>query len=274
MKPEVTVIIPTYNEESYIDACLSSLRAQSHPAYEVIVVDDGSTDETVSRATRYPVKILHADHRGPGLARNKAAFLADSKILAFLDADMYFARDFLEKLVAPINEGKAVGTFSREEYVANPENLWARWWNINNGLPDHKRHPLDYPAEDTTFRAILRDEFRRSGGYDDMGYGEDQSLYRKLGEKSLAAPGAVCYHFNPASAKEVFYSARWYGRGDQLTRTLGNLLRHTLPFSIYLGLKKGLHRKSPGFVLFNILFDLGVLCGMVERRLRPERHCK
>jgi len=274
MTPEVTVIVPAYNEEAYIDSCLSSLMRQSHTSYEVVVVDDGSTDLTLARAGAFPVEIIRLPHQGPGLARNFAAARSQAKILAFLDADMAFAPEFLEKLVAPIRQGKAIGTFSREEYVANPENRWARWWNLNNGLPPNRRHPLDYPDEDAAFRALLREAFLRAGGYDDIGYGEDQSLYRKLGKKALAAPGAVCYHFNPSSAREVFSSARWYGRGEQLPRTPANFLRHTLPFSIYLGLKKGLPRRSPNFVFFKLVFDLGVLCGLSQRRLSPRRHCK
>jgi glycosyltransferase involved in cell wall biosynthesis len=274
MTPEVSVIVPTYNEEDCIDFCLSSLMEQSHKSYEVVVVDDGSSDSTLERVGKYPVKLLRTEHRGPGQARNFGASHSQARILSFLDADMAFAPEFLENLVKPINAGRAIGTFSRQEYVANADNRWARWWNLNNGLPPDKRHPPDYPEEDTAFRAILREEFERAGGYDDIGYGEDQSLYRKLGKKSLSAPGAVCYHYNPSSAAEVFSSARWYGRGEQLPRTLPNWLRHTPPFSVYLGLKKGLPERRPDFVFFKLVFDFGVLCGMSERILCPGRHCK
>jgi hypothetical protein len=70
-RPQVSIIIPAYNEEKYIRTCLTSLAKQTHPAYEVIVVDDGSTDCTVTiveefAADDHRFHLLRQNHRGPG----------------------------------------------------------------------------------------------------------------------------------------------------------------------------------------------------------------
>jgi len=212
-RPKVSVIIPAYNEEKCIGGCLKTLFEQTYPSYEVIVVDDGSTDKTASTASHYPVKLVPGDHRGPGVARNRGAEEASGDILVFLDADMEFHQEFIEKLVKPIEEGKTIGTFSKDEYVLNYDNHWSRYWNIICGNPGKRRVPEDYPDESTVFRAISRENFDRAGGYDDMGVGEDQTVSKKLGIHATAAPGAICYHRNPETLIEVYREARWYARG-------------------------------------------------------------
>src|SRR5436309_4347153 len=87
---EVSVVIPAYNEESSLGACLDTLNKQTIPA-EIVVVDDGSTDRTSAIAAARGVRVLRTDHRGPAVARNRGAQATSAPILAFLDADMTFA---------------------------------------------------------------------------------------------------------------------------------------------------------------------------------------
>jgi len=270
----VSVIIAAYNEEECIGSCIETLKLQTHPSYEVIVVDDGSTDRTREIVGEFGVKVLRNDHTGPGMARNSAVPHASGEILVFVDADMSFDPDFLKKLTAPIDNNGTVGTFTKEEYVANWENPWARCWTINCGLPDRKRHPEDYPDTDRVFRAIRRQDFLEVGGYDDMGYSEDHSLSRKLGKLAVSAPGAVCFHSNPGSLRDIYYSARWFGRGDQISRDFHTMLRHTLPFSLKNGLIRGLQRKNGHYPVFQVVYDFGVLAGMFRRTVSPGAHVK
>lgn len=274
MPVEVSVIIAAYNEEQCIRECLESLRTQTHSSYEVIVVDDGSTDATPQIATQLGARVINGEHRGPGAARNMGVPNTAGDILVFVDADMSFDSRFLEKLTEPIVRMGIAGTFTKEEYVANWDNAWARCWTINCGLPDRKRHPDDHPDEDRVFRAIRRSDFLAVGGYDDMGYSEDHSLSRKLGKMAVHAPGAICYHSNPGSLKDVYLSARWFGRGDQISRSLGVVLRHTLPFSLKNGLCRAVRRRNPHYPVFQVVYDFGVLSGMVQRTISPKRHTK
>lgn len=274
MAVEVSVIVAAFNEAECIGECLESLRRQTHPSFEVVVVDDGSTDETVSIAEGFGVRVLTVPHRGPGVARNSAVPHTSGEILVFVDADMSFHEEFLEKLIEPIHRLGVVGTFTKDEYVANWHNPWARCWTVNGGLPDRRRHPADYPDTDRVFRAIRRPDFLSVGGYDDMGYSEDHSLSRKLGRLAVHAPGAVCYHRNPDSLRDVYLSARWYGRGDQIGRGLVEIVRHTLPFSLKNGLLRSVSRRNPYYPVFQVIYDFGLLLGMAQRALSPGRYAK
>ena len=101
-----SVIIPCYNTQEYIESCLNSVFKQtlSKQEYEVIVIDDGCTDNTVALAKKYPIKLLKTDRRKAGGARNKGIDSAQGEYLIFLDSDdEIYSLDCLEKLFNQIN---------------------------------------------------------------------------------------------------------------------------------------------------------------------------
>jgi glycosyltransferase involved in cell wall biosynthesis len=271
---KVSVVVPTYNEENNLGECLRSLMRQTYPDYEVIVVDDGSSDKTVDIAEGFGVTILRQQHKGPGIARNNGAEVASGEVLCFLDADMTFSPEFLTKLTEPIERGEAIGTSSKDELVANNDSVWARCWTINAGLPLGRRHPLDLPSEDQVFRCIDKSVFLSAGGFDDVGCAEDYTVSRKVGRRALFADGAVCYHRNPGSLGEVFRDSKWYGKGEQVTRTLGYIMRRTFPFSVKNGIKRGWKYRTWQCLPFQIVYDFGILCGMAARLISPSNHKK
>jgi glycosyltransferase involved in cell wall biosynthesis len=84
----VSVIIPVYNGARFISAALDSVLAQDVSSMEIIVVDDGSTDETVNIVHRYPqATLLQQENQGPAAARNRGVERASGEFLAFIDAD-------------------------------------------------------------------------------------------------------------------------------------------------------------------------------------------
>lgn len=263
---KVSIVIPVFNEEGVIRECINSLLNQSIKDIEIIVVDDGSEDNSLKYVSDLPVKLLQQTHQGPGKARNLGASKSTGQILVFVDADMTFERDFIKRLVKPIEENKAVGTFSNEEYVSNKENIWSRCWNLNKDLPTDRMHPQNYPHEQKVFRAILKKEFERVGGFTPIGYIDDYTLSEKLGEKAVVAPGAIIYHKNPSNLKEVFEQARWIGKSEFKRRKIKNeqvmrivsLLRHSLAFSLIKGSYLSLRYKIWEFVFFKIIYDFAV----------------
>src|SRR5436853_749734 len=84
----VSVIIPVYNCEQYLAEAIQSVLAQTHPTIELIVVDDGSTDNSAAVAKSFAVvRYVFQRQGGPGAARNRGISLARGSFLAFLDAD-------------------------------------------------------------------------------------------------------------------------------------------------------------------------------------------
>jgi glycosyltransferase involved in cell wall biosynthesis len=269
---KISIIIPTYNEASVIRECLESLSVQSVNDFEVIVVDDGSTDSTLKllsglRLVGLPLKIMNGAHMGAGAARNLGAKQALGQILVFVDADMSFSKDFVGNLVKPIITGETKGTFSKDENVSNWDNVWARCWNANEGWEEGKRHPKSYPNHQPVFRAILKSEFDRVWGFTPGGYDDDWSLSRKLKYEATLAPGAVFYHKNPGTLSEIYKHAKWVGKRKYKYGLLGYLVgivRASLPISIIVGIYKSIKYSLPAFLIFKIVYDFGILIGIVE----------
>lgn len=264
----VSVIIPIYNEQMVLASCLESLHAQSFKPLEIIIVDDGSTDGSLKIAKKFKIKALNQSHLGPGPARNLGAKYAHGEILIFVDADMTFDKDFILNLTKPIILGKSIGTFSKNEMNANPQNPWSKCWNINRGWPLDRLIPLDYPDAAPVFRAILKSEFAKVGGFEATGeYTDDWSLSRKLGIKSTAAAGAIYYHSNPATLKEVYKQARWIGKDEfisgSLLRRIRSLILYSLPVSASVGLFKSVINLQPYFLIFKLAYDSAIWISVI-----------
>lgn len=270
---KVSVIIPVYNEESVIGNCLISLSKQSLRDFEIIVIDDGSTDKSFDvlsslKSEISNLKIIKQNHLGPGSARNAGTEISSGEILVFVDADMEFDKDFLRMLVEPIKSRKTIGTFSKEEHLLNNKNHWARFWNINLGRKAEKMHPENYPDTQSVFRAILKSEFLKVGGFDfKIGYTDDWSLSKKLGKEAITAPGAIYYHKNPESLKEVWGQARWFGKNEFLTRNLFrkiyNLIRYDFVISVAKGLLLSFKLKDLRYLIFKIVYDSAVTTSVI-----------
>lgn len=100
--PTISVIVPAYNVDAYIEAAIDSLLNQSSPFYEIIVINDGSTDGTKERLRKYEqnsfVKIHHTENQGLGAARNTGITLATGQFLYFFDSDDLLAPSFVASM--------------------------------------------------------------------------------------------------------------------------------------------------------------------------------
>lgn len=278
---KVSIIISAYNEANTIVACLTSLANQTKKDLEIIVVDDGSTDNTKYKIKNSEINIknlylLEQDHKGPGAARNLGVKKAKGEIVVFVDADMTFSKDFIANLVEPIEQGMTKGTFTKEELVANWENVWARCWNYNKGIGENRSLPRDYPDKAPVFRGILKTEFDRVGGFtEDVGWTDDWTVSQKLGYQA-SATHAVCYHANPASLSEVFRQARWIGKSaiisGSLMRVVLNALRYSWLSSLIIGLWRAIQFRKPQFILFKFAYDTGIQNGILLRMMANDKN--
>src|SRR6185437_2451968 len=110
MMTEVSVIIPSFNCANHISATIDSIRNQTLQSFELIIVDDGSTDDTKAVVKSYldkRIKFIYQDNRGVSGARNRGALEARGKFVAFVDADDSVAPETLELLSDILNRSGA-----------------------------------------------------------------------------------------------------------------------------------------------------------------------
>jgi glycosyltransferase involved in cell wall biosynthesis len=122
--PKVSVIIPTYNYGKYIKKAIDSVLAQTYRDFEIIVVDDGSTDNTrqiVNNIKSKKIRYLYKENGGPGSARNYALREASGDLLAFLDADDFFHPENIATKVGILNKRKEVDWVFSDVYFVTPE---------------------------------------------------------------------------------------------------------------------------------------------------------
>ncbi len=268
-QPLISILIPTFNEEEHITGCLESVLAQTYPKVEIIVIDDGSTDSTINLVKKIKgIKLLRQSHLSAGAARNKGARHAKGKILVFIDADMILDPACVTHLTSPIRLKKSLGTFTKDEFVANIQNSWSFGWSRMRGFDGGSMHPANYPDTQPVFRAIDKKTFLKAGGFDtNRGYDDDWSLSQKLGFQATLAPGAIIYHHNPSSLREVFTQASWMAKRQYKFGLLGKifaLFRSSLPISLITSAYLAIKNKSITLIFAKITFDLGLFLGILK----------
>lgn len=272
--PLVSAVVPAYNEARHIKRCLESLSHQTFSAHEIIVVDDGSSDDTALITGDFPVRLISTPHRGPAHARNQGARAADGDILVFVDADIECSPNYIERLIAPIVNGRSAGTFSKEIYIGNASNPWARAYAKIRRLAFPRLLPPDHPEESPNFRAIKRNLFLQIGGYDEVGYGEDMTLAPKLGQLALAAPDAICWHYNPDTLWEIFENARWIGRGHDIGELKHPWLSNSPATALYRAAKEMSQGADAHIVPARLAYSFGIWTGLARRAVNPRGHWK
>ncbi|HVY71224.1 MAG TPA: glycosyltransferase, partial [Verrucomicrobiae bacterium] len=136
--PMVSVVVASYNGAHTLKACLESLERLNYPAYEVILVDDGSTDQTPSLAAKHPKTryIRHELNAGLSVARNTGITAARGEIVAFTDADCRADEDWLFYLVGDLLRDKFAGIGGHN--LLPPEDSWiAAAVMVSPGGPAH-----------------------------------------------------------------------------------------------------------------------------------------
>lgn len=112
MEGKVSIIIPVYNREKYLEECLESVLAQSYGDFEVILIDDGSTDGTLDICNKYTIldtrfNLIQGGHEGVSAARNKGLDVAQGEFIFFLDSDDVINPHLLESIVKGMEEKNA-----------------------------------------------------------------------------------------------------------------------------------------------------------------------
>lgn len=111
--PKISVIVPVYKAEKYIRRCVDSILAQTFTDFELLLVDDGSPDNSGAICDEYAakdsrIKVFHKENGGVSSARNLGLDNASGEWITFVDADDWIAKTFLESLYKPVSDGKNV----------------------------------------------------------------------------------------------------------------------------------------------------------------------
>ncbi|MBS1811265.1 MAG: glycosyltransferase [Acidobacteria bacterium] len=124
--PEVSVVIPTYNSASYLIEAVESVLAQTYQDFEVLVIDDGSTDETEQIMRRYqaPVRYIRQQNGGVSVARNRGIAESRGRYVAFLDADDIWLPHKLARQIAALRQQPhdqvCYSAFTVVDFALNP----------------------------------------------------------------------------------------------------------------------------------------------------------
>jgi glycosyltransferase involved in cell wall biosynthesis len=180
---EVSVIIPTYNRRAMLLEAIDSVLAQSTQSFELIVIDDGSTDGTAEHleGLAKSIRFERIDHRGPGAARNRGVALASAPLIAFLDSDDLWAPTKLERQLAFMNANPDCA-------ISQTNEIWIRnGRRVNPGLRHRKRSGDIFIASLRTClismsATMMRtDLFRSLTGFDEgMLAAEDYDLWLRI----------------------------------------------------------------------------------------------
>jgi glycosyltransferase involved in cell wall biosynthesis len=165
--PSISVIVPAYNAEATLGDCLKALRNMTVEPVEVLVYVDGSTDGTEQIARDAGAQVLKnsGPPKGPALARNAAAAVANSDLLWFVDADVVVSPDCLRRLIDDMQANAAVAAFG--SYDDKPASLRAT--SLYANLRHHYVHQRGNPDATTFWSGIglmRRDIFLQFGGFD------------------------------------------------------------------------------------------------------------
>lgn len=241
--PRVSVIIPCYNQGMYLKEAITSIQQQTYRSFEVVVVNDGSTDsETLSILEKFSqqgVTVYNTENRGLAAARNYGILHSSGEFILPLDADDRIARDYLELAVGELERDAQVGiVYGLVEFFGERSGIWSQ----AEFSPSH----LLYENMIVASAVFRRVDWEHVGGYrESMRYGwEDWDFWLSLvgcGRRVVKIP------------KVMFY---YRIRSDSMTQTL------TKSRKIHILLN--LIRNHPQLYLLNIVpFIFGLITYVV-----------
>jgi glycosyltransferase involved in cell wall biosynthesis len=155
VEPSFTIAMPAYNSASTIGAAIRSVLAQTRPDFELIVVDDGSLDDTVAVVARFEaddrVRLLRQENSGPGAARNRAIASGRGPYVSMLDSDDLWLPTYLETMAGILDDNPEVGLAYTDAWILDDAS-----GRIRRTTAMHYQHPpSDPPRDPFEFLALL-----------------------------------------------------------------------------------------------------------------------
>jgi glycosyltransferase involved in cell wall biosynthesis len=222
--PKASVVVCAYNGADTLEECLRSLRNLDYPNYEVIVVDDGSTDRTPQIAARFPeFRLIRQENRGLSAARNAGALAATGEIVAYTDCDCMADQTWLSYLVRSMID-QQVDAIGGPNLTPPSDNWTARCVAVSPGNPCHvminDREAEHVPGCNMAF---TRDALLRLGGFDEQFRvaGDDVDIcwrFIDAGLKIGYAPAALVWHHRRSTVGAYLRQQKGYGRSEAMVQ--------------------------------------------------------
>jgi GT2 family glycosyltransferase len=277
MAEKVSVIIPNWNGRGHLERCLPSVLAQTHPESEVVVVDNGSTDDSVGLVSReFPQVrlIVNTENLGFARANNQAILATDAPYLATLNNDTRPEPTWLQHMVEAAEAGAEIGMVAAKVLYWEPPHLIdsagidldraGYAWNRYNGQPDNAQEQEPYEVFGPSAAAALyrREMLDEVGLFDEsyFAYYEDVDLAwraRLMGWRCVYVPEAQVYHVHSATSRQGSSFKRYYLVRNKALTTLKN---YPAP-ALWLNL--------PAILVYDLMADLYRL--ILERSTSPVR---
>lgn len=226
VKPIVTVGVCVRNCENYIKKTIDSILSQDfpHERMEVVFVDDGSEDETLSIINSYiprmdiNVKVFHHEWMGLGKSRNMVVDKANGDYIVWVDGDMVLPKDHVRRQVEFMEQNPLVGIGKAKYGFMRGENLVAALENIPFIVFDSRNGSLNSKLPGTGGAIFRGEAVRKVGGFDDrlVGVGEDQDVaYRiKAAGWDIGRSSAHFYERRVRTWRDLWRKHFWYGQGN------------------------------------------------------------
>ncbi len=220
--PKVSVVVASYNGARTLEACLRSLMDLNYPDYEVILVDDGSIDETQEIASRFPsIRNIRHENRGLSAARNSGIAAATGEIVAFTDSDCRADEDWLYFLVADMLRGGFTG-MGGHNFLPREDSPVAAAVLVSPGGPAHvmltDQEAEHVPGCNMAFYKWALDEIN---GFDPVfrKAGDDVDLCWRLqgrGWKIGFSPSGFVWHYRRSTVRAYLKQQTGYGEAEAM----------------------------------------------------------
>lgn len=186
-----SIIIPLYNKENFIENTLKSVSAQTFHDFEIIIINDGSTDKSEEKALNFNdsrIRYFLKENGGASSARNKGIEEAGSNFITFLDADDYWYPDFLQEMFDAIHRFPEQKVFSAAIEIETSKKVIPAHYSIektgNYELVDYLKASLKQSVLCSSCAVFHKDIFEEIGNFDlNIKSGQDTDLWIRIGLK-------------------------------------------------------------------------------------------
>lgn len=235
---KVSVIIPVYNDEQYLNSCLKSVKKQIIKPLEIIVVDNNCTDGSIKIAKRFKAKIVTEPKQGLCFARNTGFNTAKGDILVRIDADTILPKDYIKNLLEIYTTNTSLAAvsgygISRFELLPGTSKFWG--WCYFTYVRAHFGHPILWGAN----MAIKKTYWNKLKKYlinDDNKVHEDQDL--SLALASVGGIAKIDYNLTVSVQMESAQHFSKYHNYVVRMRNLKKLDKHSKRYKLQTRLKK------------------------------------